>query len=382
MRKEFSTYLDALRFAASMAVVAAHFTFPKFIAGVQYQGALGGVAVSVFFVLSGYVIAYVAREKERTGGQYAISRMARVYSVAVPALLLTLAVDLFLMRHGGGKGLPAYQYAALWKYLPVFLVFGSEIGGFHDQVFGNLAFWSLSYEVWYYVAFGFFYYLHGLRRIVFVILTLVILGPRPLLYFPVWVLGALIYHAHRRMEIDHGTAAVGAAMSALALIALWTSGAYDWADSTVNAALNDWPKTHLHNSMNFPSHYLAGALTAAHIFFARYCKLTFVAGVKTRKAVVYLASFTFAIYLCHRPALDLWSHLIGHNPSSFMSVILLATLVIIFCWIFGFISEQQKGRWRALFEWIFIRRNLPRVLKRATKSSLKFASRYRPRIVP
>src|SRR5882757_3377028 len=64
MPRVFSTYLDALRFLAAMAVVIAHFTFPQFTAGVRHQGELAGLAVTVFFVLSGYVIAYVADKKE------------------------------------------------------------------------------------------------------------------------------------------------------------------------------------------------------------------------------------------------------------------------------------------------------------------------------
>lgn len=65
MRKEFSTYLDALQFTAAMAVVCAHFTFPQFIAGVPYQGSMAGLAVTIFFVLSGYVISYVETKRKR-----------------------------------------------------------------------------------------------------------------------------------------------------------------------------------------------------------------------------------------------------------------------------------------------------------------------------
>src|SRR3954463_10152589 len=100
MRCEFSTYLDAVRFTAALAVVAAHFTFPQFIAGVTYQGGLGDLAVAIFFVLSGYVIAYVADQKEHTFKDFAVSRLARVYSVAIPALILTICVDLYLIRNG------------------------------------------------------------------------------------------------------------------------------------------------------------------------------------------------------------------------------------------------------------------------------------------
>ena len=61
-------------------------------------GNLGNDAVMVFFVLSGFVIAYVADKKERTPRDYFVSRFARLYSVVVPALLLTAIAD-FLGSH-------------------------------------------------------------------------------------------------------------------------------------------------------------------------------------------------------------------------------------------------------------------------------------------
>ena len=358
MRKEFSTYLDAIRFTAACAVVVAHFTFPQFIAGAGFQGSLAGLAVTVFFVLSGYVISYVANEKEHALKQFTVSRMARVYSVAVPALALTVAVDLYLIAHNAGHNIPMYEYRALWKYLPVFLLFGSELAGFHAVVLGDGVFWSLSYEVWYYVAFGAFFYLRGWRRIILTLAAVIILGPLPLLYFPIWILGALAYRAHQKIEIDHGLAHAGSVLTAIALIGLWASGFYDWADGSVNTAFHDWPRTHMHNSMNFASHYIAGTLAAAHIFFVRYCRLSFLTGRNTRKTIAYLASFTFAIYLSHRPIMNLWAYLVGHDPKSAASVVLLAALTVLSCWCFGLISEKQKERWRTFFRWVLRDRRL------------------------
>ncbi|HJT44190.1 MAG TPA: acyltransferase [Rhizomicrobium sp.] len=352
MQKEFSTYLDVVRFAAAATVVSARFTFPQFIAGVPYQGATAGIAVTIFFVLSGYVITYVADEKEHTLKQFAVSRLARVYSVALPAIILTLMIDFYLMRHGAGHNLPLYEYRSLWKYLPVFLIFGSEIAGFHAPVFGNGVFWSLSYEVWYYVSFAAFFYLRGIARILAGIAALTILGIPPLLYFPIWLLGACIYKAHQHVMVGPRLAAIGAIGTAIILVGLQVTGAYDLADNTVNSALNDWPRQNLHNSMNFPSHYIAGPLAAAHIFFVRYCKLRFLSGQQIRKVIVYLASFTFAIYLGHRPLMNFWAYLIEHNPSSATSVMFLACLVAFSCWCFGMVSERQKELWRSFFRWL------------------------------
>lgn len=349
MRPEFSTYLDALRLSAALAVVISHFTFPEFIAGVTYQGSLAGVAVTIFFVLSGYVIAYVANQKERSLKLYAVSRLARIYSVAIPALILTLGVDFYLIRHGVGNNLPLYEYQSLWKYVPVFLAFGSEIAGFHAPVFGNGVFWSLSYEVWYYITFGAFFYLRGWRRLVLGGAALLLLGVPALIYFPIWLLGCAIYGIDQRIVIGQRTAALGALLTAASVIGLLVTGGFGFADDAMNSALNNWPRTHLHNSMNFPSHYIAGLLVAAHIFFVRYCALTMLSGLKTRAAVVYLASFTFAIYLAHRPLMNVLVFLTGHDPHSPRDVTLLLSMVLAGCWCFGQVSEKKKEAWRMLF---------------------------------
>jgi peptidoglycan/LPS O-acetylase OafA/YrhL len=352
MRKEFSTYLDAVRFFAAMAVVASHFTFSDFVAGVPYQGSVAGLAVTIFFVLSGYVIAYVADHKETTLRQYAVSRLARIYSVAIPALLLTLLVDFYLIRHGQGANLPLYEYRSLWKYLPIFLLFGSEIAGIHAPVFGDGVFWSLSYEVWYYVTFAMFFYLRGWHRWVFGGAAIALLGIPALLYLPIWILGTTIYNLQQRVTLGARLASIGAIATAAILFGLLAVGAYGRANETINAILNDWPRNHLHNSMNFPSHYLAGPIAAAHIFFVRYCRLNFLSGKRTRSAIAYAASFTFALYLAHRPLMNIWAYLIVHDPHSIPSIGLLACLVLFSCWLFGLVSEHQKETWRSFFRWV------------------------------
>src|SRR4051812_7117966 len=99
--RSFSLYLDLMRFLAAVAVFLDHLTsFP--ITGVEdgpRQGLLlignyGQSAVTVFFVMSGFVIAYVTTSRENSGWSYSVSRVSRLYSVVVPALLLTFGFDL------------------------------------------------------------------------------------------------------------------------------------------------------------------------------------------------------------------------------------------------------------------------------------------------
>ncbi len=83
----FSLYLDLVRVLSAAAVVAAHFAYTGAVApgawGVASE--MGREAVIVFFVLSGFVIAASTSQRRPDGRAYALSRLARLYSVALPA---------------------------------------------------------------------------------------------------------------------------------------------------------------------------------------------------------------------------------------------------------------------------------------------------------
>ena len=79
-----------------MLVLAGHTEWifaPGFLPFIR-SGHLATLAVGVFFVLSGFVIGYAVHEREKDARSYFVGRAARVYSVAVPALVLTLMSEL------------------------------------------------------------------------------------------------------------------------------------------------------------------------------------------------------------------------------------------------------------------------------------------------
>ena len=94
MTQALSLYLDALRFAAAFTVFMSHYAAGRYSGGLFWQVTpYGRIAVIVFFVLSGFVIAWVTETRERTLEEYALSRVARLYSVIVPAFVVTWALD-------------------------------------------------------------------------------------------------------------------------------------------------------------------------------------------------------------------------------------------------------------------------------------------------
>ena len=79
-----SLHLDLMRFLAAALVLMHHALQPPFSA--DPVPLPGRSAVIVFFVISGFVIAYVTDTRESRWREYAVSRSARIYSVVVPAL--------------------------------------------------------------------------------------------------------------------------------------------------------------------------------------------------------------------------------------------------------------------------------------------------------
>ncbi|WP_407244035.1 acyltransferase family protein [Klebsiella michiganensis] len=59
---------------------------------------LGTEAVVVFFVLSGYVIAYVSNNKENNYAAFFKARAIRIYSVLVPAILITFFLTILVLN--------------------------------------------------------------------------------------------------------------------------------------------------------------------------------------------------------------------------------------------------------------------------------------------
>ncbi len=351
MRREFSAYLDATRFLAAMTVFISHLTFAEFTGGiVPYQGKLAGEAVAAFFVLSGYVISYVSQEKERTLRLFAVSRLARVYSVALPVIALTIVVDLFAMHFGWPRNVPVYQYYSFSEYLALAVTFTGQAGPLHESTFGSHTFWSLDYEVWYYLIFAAATYFSGGIRVALVATLLILSGPRVAIDFPMWLLGVGIYRLHQSTSLKRSYA-LAIFILALFLLCFFRATALDiQVDQSVNILLGGWPVRFLENSQEFASESVAAILVAITIFSANYLRLSIFSNTIVARIVTYLASFTFVLYLAQRSFLDLFAFGFKHNPHSIPSLVALICATLFSVWLLGFVTERRKLWWRSLFD--------------------------------
>ncbi len=94
MNRSTSLYLDIIRPLAAFVVLLSLVSFHNLTDGqLSLMASTGVQAVDAFFVLSGFVVAHVSTVKERDARTYLISRAARIYSVAIPAIILTSILD-------------------------------------------------------------------------------------------------------------------------------------------------------------------------------------------------------------------------------------------------------------------------------------------------
>src|SRR5215471_11975241 len=113
MKRDLSAFLDLERTLAALIVFLGHLSDQRYggemLAGF---GAQAHTAVVAFFVLSGFVIAWAA-QRDGSALEYILNRAARIYSVVLPALGLTLIIDHFLISHySNAVGGSTYQYDA------------------------------------------------------------------------------------------------------------------------------------------------------------------------------------------------------------------------------------------------------------------------------
>jgi peptidoglycan/LPS O-acetylase OafA/YrhL len=142
-----SVVLDSLRIAAALTVLVFHLFYHWFeklnITHKLDQAA--HMAVVVFFVLSGYVIAYTTTVNNRGGLKYMQARFSRLYSVVIPALIITAVCEIII--HMYSPALQAhFSRGTSWPRYIISGLFINEIWFFSAAPPVNGPLWSLSYE--------------------------------------------------------------------------------------------------------------------------------------------------------------------------------------------------------------------------------------------
>jgi peptidoglycan/LPS O-acetylase OafA/YrhL len=192
-----SLYLDGARFLAAAVVCIGHLGTQRLSGGWLWQmNAYVHVALMAFFVLSGFVVAHVVATREQRPADYAASRLARLHSVVLPALLITLLAD-GIGRLAAPERYPVIsgQHDDLSSYLAS-LFFLHQTWGLNLFPGSNMPYWSLGPEAMFYLAFGLSWFT---RSIWPGVAAIVLAGPTIAFLFPLWLLGVGLYHTRPRL---------------------------------------------------------------------------------------------------------------------------------------------------------------------------------------
>jgi peptidoglycan/LPS O-acetylase OafA/YrhL len=332
-----SIYLDLLRSLGALTVVIGH---AASIFALPHVYIWGHEAVIAFFVLSGYVICNAADTRQADARRFVAARLARLWSVLVPAMALTLLCD--------DAGRTFGEHAAAYAHVPMdhpllrvgaVLVFLSE-SWVSIQPMSNGVVWSLCAEFWYYMLFAAWVFAPpGRVRVWLVAAACVLAGHKALLLLPVWLMGVALQRADslRRLGPRTGAAVFGGSFLAVAAILLsgvslpLTHVMQDWA--------GPWLYRQLAQARLFWFDWLLGALVAAHLAGAR-AVMASLPLERIERPVRACAGVSFAAYLFHVPVLDFWAAFL---PPSQGWLAILLTLGIIAT--LGRLAERSKPWW-------------------------------------
>lgn len=352
LNKTQSLYLDIIRFLAALAVFFAH--IPLFMGGYLWQfGQLGHQAVVVFFVLSGFVIAFVSDTKEVSLKVYAANRATRIYSVAIPAILIAI-IAFYLAKEHRPEVISSFSTRVLEPYLTLLsaLTFTNQ-AWINYTVFANPPFWSLSYEVLYYVLFGVVFYVKGIYKYLFSIFILIAMGPSILLYLPIWLLGVYCYYQNKKTPIFSPRKALYIFLSSALLFCFLTT---EIATSTINhLSVILFPKEFfsilIPPANNFLIDYLLAISLTINIWSIRYIKTPLIAYVHACSSFIRkCSSYTFSLYLYHFPLLCLFAIVMPFTKSPLLAVLGCLVLTPLSIVLLSFITEQQRHKIRHIFK--------------------------------
>jgi peptidoglycan/LPS O-acetylase OafA/YrhL len=323
MPPKFSTYLDVVRFTAALTVFLGHAAGRSWTGSFLWQlGAYADTCVVVFFVLSGYVIGYVCDTKEKDWRSYFVNRAARLWSVVIPALMLTFVIDYAGIRIAPELYVGQAWYAGdmlLLRYIASFLMVQefwhvSLVPGI------NAPFWSLSFEAVYYVVFGIAFFSRSRWKWLAVVIALLLSGPFITLLLPIWLLGFYSYGLTKRLHLSNAVNFVAFMLGFAILLMSPLVRSSEVAEFTV-----------------LGEHVFGRYVDAVGFFFnliGAYGLCTSAVPLSARfgKVITNIASATFVLYLFHRPLIQMFSYLGPADPSSWGRRVLVigGTLLVVY----------------------------------------------------
>jgi peptidoglycan/LPS O-acetylase OafA/YrhL len=343
MRKEFSIYLDLIRFLAAFMVVIYHSNTRALITDLVPFSNHGHAAVIVFFILSGYVISFVTSTRENTPIAYWSSRLSRFYLLVIPVVLLTPLLDVV------GEALAPQFYdgktthGLAWLRILTSLFYMNEIWKISIMSFSNVPFWSLCYEMWYYVMFAVAAFTQGRTRIVLLAGCALLVGPKILLLAPIWVLGVVLHRWKGLYRLPEAVSWI-LFFGSIILYALFQYYRLtEYGYSLLGELIGTYWAGELAFSRYFIFDYPLALIIAANFIGSRNVAHRFAwLLVPLERPIRWIAGLTFPLYIMHQPLMQFFSAIINGNPHTpvFYLEVMACTLATVA--VLGTYSERKR----------------------------------------
>lgn len=349
MQTRTSIFLDLVRFSAACIVLFNHLTM-KDLNGVLPFVRWGHDAVVIFFVMSGFVISYATSCRKRDATEYAVARLGRLYSVVVPALLLTYVFDL------AGRAVDPDLYKTVPEDFPlarmlINLLFLQQNWNLMVSPFSNTPFWSLGFEFWYYLIFGAAIFLKGFIKYVAVFLLCLCAGPRILVFMPLWLFGVFAFRLYTHWNPSPAVrrCLLGAATAGMMYL-LFVENPLEFV---YNEARDSFPDRYMQvgpvsifigDMFRLPQDLLLGLAFALMLINVRGEIPEGRLWKQGARAIRYFAGATFTIYAFHKPMIYFFIACLKVDRMSASGLLLTSALVFVSCLFLSYIGERQ-GTW-------------------------------------
>lgn len=292
VNEQMSILLNGLRGVAALAVLVGHagqigLLGPWWPFNDLFQHA----AVIVFFVMSGLLVHETTSKQRTTLYAFAVARASRVLPVTVFALVLTAVLSSLITPASSAE---SRTVASSSVPLTSLLFLNERLGGAEPVL--NPPYWSLCYEVWFYLLYGVTRFVRGPVRIAGLIAAATTAHILILLLLPCWLLGVWVSARGTTMKVKHPHALLASAALAFAVVS-WSDFPYQVKDCLSSAGINT---AHLRFSSYFITDVIAAAFVAIMLVAARSLRLHLERFVWIARQS---AQITFTLYLTHWPLL-------------------------------------------------------------------------------
>lgn len=359
MESQKSLFLDFIRISAALVVLYGHAVLifygdtdssPFLISNMRH------FAVVLFFVLSGYVIGFTTKVNNRGAKQYTVARLSRLYSMLLPALVVTYFIEIAINYYNSNT--LDVDFISNIRYLITFS-FMNEFWFLSSAPRINGALWSVSFEFFFYLIFGVYLFTNTkIKKIIYTCIAGIFAGPKILLMFPIWISGYLAFvYNDKLLKFKSYFFFI------LCLLATYVSYLF----------LKPYPYLIGYKPFYFANQFLTdfitGLLFALSIMVLPENKELNISD-KFVKQFREIADYTFPIYILHYPILKLCKALMEyklHLDIQFYLSLLISLLISV---LLGKLFGKFRSNWTEFFNYFFKMRTLNFILKKNNSNSI------------